>query len=139
MSYVPKHIDDFKVGDFLEFTKTVTETDVVMFAGIVNDFNPLHMDDVYAKTTMFGSRIAHGALVESYLSGVAGQLLGMGSIHVSHTMTFPAPTRIGDTITARAEVKEIIPERRRIVLYETIKNQDGVIVAEGETIGKVSK
>ena len=139
MSYVPKHIDDFKVGDFLEFTKTVTETDVVMFAGIVNDYNPLHMDEIYAKTTMFGSRIAHGALVESYLSGVTGQLLGMGSIHVSHTMSFPAPTRIGDTITARAEIKEIIPERRRVVVNETVKNQDGVIVAEGETIGKVSK
>ena len=139
MSYIPKHIDDFKVGDFNEFTKTITETDVVMFAGIVNDFNPLHMDETYAKTTMFGTRIAHGALVESYLSGVTGQLLGMGSIHVSHTMGFPAPTRIGDTITARAEIKEIIYDRRRVVVHQTCTNQDGVIVAEGETIGKVAK
>ena len=127
-SYYPKHIGDFKIGDSNSFTKTVTETDIVLFAGLVNDFNPLHMDSAYAATTPFQGRIAHGAFVESLTSGVAGSLLGMGAVHISHTMRFPAPTRFGDTITAKAEVVDIELERRRVTLKITCTNQDGVLV-----------
>jgi 3-hydroxybutyryl-CoA dehydratase len=139
MAYVPKKLADFKIGDHESFTKTITEADVILFAGITGDFNPLHMNEEYAKNTPFKGRIVHGAYVESLTGTVAAQILGMGAIHVSHTMRFPAPTKIGDTVTATLEVIDLVAEKNRVILKCTCTNQHGAVVAEGETIGKIPR
>ncbi|MDR3270310.1 MAG: MaoC family dehydratase [Peptococcaceae bacterium] len=137
MNYAAKKFADFNLGDTSSFTKTITETDVVMFAGISGDMNPLHMDDEYAKTTQFKSRIAHGALVASLLGPAGASFFGCESVYMAHTQRFLAPVRIGDTITATVEVKEMIPEKKRIKTYSTCTNQHGALVVAGESLIKI--
>ena len=107
-----KTIDEMNVGDAAEMAKTVTETDVYLFAGITGDFNPAHVNEAYAKDTFFKGRIAHGMLSAGFISAVfAMKLPGPGAIYLSQFMEFKAPVRIGDTVTARVEVKEKITEK----------------------------
>ena len=125
-------IKEIRVGDAAEFAKTVTETDIVMFAGITGDLNPAHVDQVWAEKTMFKGRIAHGMLSGGLISAVLGmQLPGPGSIYLSQELKFLAPVHIGDTITARAEVVEIIEGKNRVLIKTTCRNQDETVVVDG--------
>ena len=128
-----KSIDQIKVGDTAEFAKTVTETDIYLYAGITGDFNPAHVNEVYAKSTFFKTRIAHGMLTAGFISAIiANQLPGPGTIYLKQDLSFLAPVHIGDTITGRVEVLELIPEKNRVRIKTTCSNQDGVIVISGE-------
>lgn len=127
-----KMISELKVGDTAEFTKTVTETDIALFAGITGDQNPVHMNEEWAKKTRFGGRIAHGMLAAGLLSGVVGMHLpGPGTIYVSQEIRFLAPIRIGDTITSQVTVEELLQDKNRARLKTQCLNQNGVIVVDG--------
>ena len=128
-------IHDLEVGQAAEFTKTISEADVYGFAGITGDFNPVHVDQVAAEASRFGGRIAHGMLTAALISTVIGMKLpGPGCIYMSQSLRFNAPVRFGDTITARAEVADINTEKNRITLATKCLNQDGDVVAEGESL-----
>ncbi|NNK13282.1 MAG: MaoC family dehydratase [Desulfofustis sp.] len=130
-----KTIDELKVGDQASFSKTISESDVYLYAGITGDFNPAHIDEVYAQTTAFKTRIAHGMLTAGLISTLLGtQLPGPGSIYMSQSLKFVAPVTIGDTITATVEVIDIITEKKRVLLKTTCTNQEGTIVVDGEAL-----
>ena len=130
-----KSISELKVGDKAEFSKTISESDVYLYAGITGDFNPAHVDEEYARNTFFEGRIAHGMLTAGFISTVlANQLPGPGTIYVSQELRFLAPVRMGDTLTARAEVVEIIPDKNKVRLKTTCVIQDGTMVLEGEAV-----
>ena len=127
-----KTIDMLKVGDAAEFAKTVTETDIYLYAGITGDFNPAHVNEQYARNTFFKTRIAHGMLTAGFISAIiANQLPGPGTIYLNQNLSFLAPVRIGDTITGRVEVLELM-EKNRVRLKTTCTNQEGVVVLSGE-------
>lgn len=130
-----KTIDELKVGDKASFTKTMSESDVYLFAGISGDLNPAHINQVESEKTMFKGRICHGILVSSLISTVLGMYLpGPGTIYLSQDLKFVAPVRIGDTVTATAEVVEKNEKRNRVTLKTTVVNQDGVAVIEGQAL-----
>jgi 3-hydroxybutyryl-CoA dehydratase len=127
-------IEDMKIGMSAETTKTITDADIVLFAGVSTDFNAVHMDEEYARTTPFGSRIAHGMLSASLLSSVLGnQLPGPGVVYLSQSLRFRAPVRIGDTVHARVTVKEVLSEKCRVVL-DTVCTVQGKVVIDGEAM-----
>lgn len=127
--------EEIAVGMRAELTKTVTETDVVLYAGITGDMNPAHLDETWASRSRFGGRIAHGMLTAGFLSAVmAMKLPGPGTIYLSQSLRFTKPVRIGDTVTARVEVLEVIPAKRRVRLATTCSNQAGDTVLEGEAV-----
>lgn len=124
----------YQVGDKASFTKTITETDVYLFAGVTGDLNPAHVNESWAKNTKFGGRIAHGMLSGGLISAVLGmQLPGPGTIYMGQTLKFTAPVHIGDTVTAEAEVVEII-DGKRLRLRTTATTQDGTLVVDGEAL-----
>jgi 3-hydroxybutyryl-CoA dehydratase len=132
---IGKTIDELSVGDAAEFAKTISETDVYLFAGITGDLNPAHINQAASEKTFFKGRIAHGMLSAGLISAVLGmQLPGPGSIYLSQDLRFKAPVKIGDTITARVEVVELMKEKKRVKLSTTCTNQDGTIVLEGEAL-----
>jgi 3-hydroxybutyryl-CoA dehydratase len=115
--------------------KTVTETDIALFAGVTGDFNPVHIDAVEAGKSRFGERIAHGMLSAGFISAVLGtRLPGAGSIYLSQSLRFTKPVRIGDTVTTRVEVVEVIAPKRRLRLATVCRNQNGETVVEGEAV-----
>jgi 3-hydroxybutyryl-CoA dehydratase len=127
-----KSIDELKVGDSAQFSKTITETDINDFAKLTGDFNPVHLDQAYAEKTIFKGRIAHGLLSVGLLSSILGNILpGHGTIYLSQEVKFLAPVRIEDTITARVEVIELVQEKNRAKFRTTCINQDGKIVVDG--------
>ncbi len=129
MSY---EINDLHVGQSAEFTKTISESDVYLFAGITGDHNPMHVNDIYAKQSRFKGRICHGMLSSSLISTVIGtKLPGNGSIYVKQRLMFKAPVLFGDTITAKVEVDEIDLEKNRVQLRTYCVNQDGIVVTDG--------
>ncbi|VEF48137.1 maoC family protein [Bacillus freudenreichii] len=131
---------DFGVGQKAQFSRTITESDLVQFAGLSGDFNPIHVDRQYAEGTFFGERISHGLLTASFLSRLLGmQLPGPGSVYVSQTLKFTKPVYIGDTITAKAEIIEVNNNRRLVTLRTTCLNQHGSVVLDGEGIMKLPK
>lgn len=133
-------LDELRVGDAAEMAKTVTEADIVLFAGITGDFNPVHVDAVAAERSMFGGRVAHGMLSAGFISAVLGMRLpGPGSVYLSQSLRFTKPVRIGDTVTARVEVREIIAAKRRVRLATTCRNQNGEVVVEGEAVVMVER
>ena len=110
-------LEDLKVGQQAMFGRTVTDADIVAFAGVSGDTNPIHLHDGFARTTRFGQRIAHGMLSGSYISTVIGtKLPGPGAVYISQTMNFMAPVIAGDTITAVATITAIDDKRRRVTL-----------------------
>ncbi|MEM1400612.1 MAG: MaoC family dehydratase [Pseudomonadota bacterium] len=114
--------------------RTVTDAEIVLFSGITGDTNPIHLNQDYAASTMFKGRIAHGMLTGGLISAVLGtRLPGPGSIYVSQSMKFRAPVRIGDTVTARVTVAEIIPEKSRVRVV-TQCFVDDTMVVDGEAI-----
>ncbi|TWT05137.1 MaoC family dehydratase [Reyranella sp. CPCC 100927] len=128
------YLEDLKVGMSAVFGKTVSEADIVAFAGVSGDTNPIHLHDGFAKTTRFGQRIAHGMLGGSFISTVIGtKLPGPGSLYVSQTLNFRAPVKIGDTVTARVEIVDIDATRRRVRLKTECHCGDTVVI-DGEAV-----
>lgn len=133
-------LDQLTIGDAAESRKTISESDVYLFAGVTGDFNPLHVDAEYAKTTPFGARVAHGPLTFSLCAGLLGtELPGLGTVAVSNQITYEAPVFIGDTIAVRVEVAELDPERNRATMAVTWRNQKGTQVASGSMVVKPPK
>ncbi|GHU67458.1 (R)-specific enoyl-CoA hydratase [Clostridia bacterium] len=126
--------DEINIGDSASFEKTISETDVYGFAGITGDFNPAHVNQVYAEASKFGKRIAHGMLSGSLFSTVFGtRFPGEGSIYLSQSLNFTAPVFIGDTVKATVTVIEKLEKGR--VKFETVATkQDGTVVIRGEAL-----
>ena len=130
-----KCYDEIKIGEEAAFSKTITETDVYLFAGISGDFNPLHVNEAYAATTPFKTRIAHGALPQGLIAPVLGMKLpGLGTILVEIRCRFKAPVFFGDTVTAKARVIEKMASKKWIKLALLWTNQREETVAEGEAV-----
>ncbi len=126
-------INELFVGQFSEFEKSFTESDVLAFAKITGDFNPAHLDYDYAKDTIFKDRIVHGMLVGSLFSGLLGtKLPGLGSIYTFQSLKFTKPVYLNETIKARVEVKEINLEKNRVILDCIAKNSKDEVVIIGE-------
>lgn len=124
--------DELQIGDSASFTKTLSETDIYLFAGITGDMNPAHVDAVSASEGMFKQRIAHGMLSASFISTVlAMKMPGPGTIYLGQDLQFRAPVFIGDTVTARVEVTEKMDARKWARLKTTVTNQDGKLVVDG--------
>lgn len=129
---IGKSINELKLGDAAEITKLITEELVNDFARVIGDFNPVHTDQAYAEKTQFKGKIAHGALSIGFLSTVLGNILpGHGTIYLSHEVKFLWPVRIGDTLTVKVEVVELIPEKNRAKFRTTCINQNGQMVVDG--------
>ena len=126
-------IEELKIGQTSSFSKTITETDVYLFAGITVDFNPAHINAQYAANTQFKERIAHGMLSASLISTILGTSLpGKGTIYLGQQVKFLSPVRLGDTITATVKVKELVKEKNRVILHTFCANQEGDLVVDGE-------
>ena len=122
------------LGKTAHFSKTLSETDLYLYAGITGDLNPVHVDEEYAKKTKFKKRIAHGLLTASYICMPLGMYLpGPGTIQISQFLEFLKPVYIGDTISVNLEVTEIL-EKGRIKIRTLLKNQDSEIVLDGFAI-----
>jgi len=125
-------INQLKIGDRESFQKTISETDVYLYAGITGDLNPVHVNEEFAGSTMFKTRIAHGMLTAGLISTILGtKLPGPGTVYLAQELKFTAPVKIGDTIKAEAEVTEIDREKNRIKLKTTCTNQSGNTVLAG--------
>lgn len=130
-----KTIYEINIGDKAYFEKTITETDIYLFAGVTGDLNPAHVNQIEAEKTIFKGRIAHGMLVAGLISTVLGMYLpGPGTIYLGQELKFLAPVKIGDTIKAEVEVVEKIEEKNRIKLKTTCYNQENKIVIDGYAI-----
>ena len=125
-------ICEMKVGDTASVSKTISESDVYLFAGITGDHNPAHVNEESASRTMFGKRIAHGILSAGFISAVlAMKLPGPGTIYLGQELKFTKPVRFGDTVTATATVSEIIAEKNIVKLETICTNQNGDVVIKG--------
>jgi 3-hydroxybutyryl-CoA dehydratase len=126
---------NLKVGDTASLSKEITDVDIRAFAELSGDFNPIHLDDEFARTTRFGRRIAHGMLGASLISTVLGtKLPGEGTIYLSQTLQFLAPVFPGDTVTAKVVVTKI-KEGKPIITLETVcENQRGETLIQGEAV-----
>jgi 3-hydroxybutyryl-CoA dehydratase len=132
---IGKTIDQLKIGDTAEFGKTISESDIYLYAGVTGDFNPAHLNEVYAKKTYFKTRIAQGMLTAGFISGLLGvSLPGPGTIYIRQELDFLAPVHIGDTITARVEIIDILNQKNRVTVRTTCVNQDGTMVLDGRAI-----
>ena len=130
-----KTYEELELGQEASFSKTITETDVYLFAGISGDFNPVHVNEEYARQTPFKTRIAHGAIPQSLIANVLGtKLPGLGTVAVEIHCRYKAPTFFGDTVTAKAKVTEKIQEKRWVRLALEWTNQRGETVATGEAV-----
>ncbi len=122
--------EDIKVGMSAAFAKTITEADILLFAGVSGDTNPVHINQTFAEKSRFGGRIAHGMLSASLISTVLGtKLPGPGCIYLSQTLKFVAPVRIGDTVEARVTVDQVIEEKRRFIIKTECRVGDTVVVS----------
>jgi 3-hydroxybutyryl-CoA dehydratase len=129
--------EDLALGMSASITRTMTDEDIRKFAQATGDANPIHLDEDFARTSMFKTRIAHGMLTASHISSVfATRLPGAGCIYVSQEFRFKAPVRIGDHVTARVEVAGFVPEKK-FVLFKTHCLVEARVVVEGEAVLKV--
>jgi 3-hydroxybutyryl-CoA dehydratase len=122
-------LEDLAVGMTAAYARTVTEADIVMFAGVSGDTNPVHVNQEYARSTVFKGPIAHGMLTASFISTVLGtKLPGPGCIYLSQDLRFRAPVHIGDTVRAEVKVSEIVAEKKRVVLTTRCTVGDKVVL-----------
>lgn len=130
-----------KIGDSAEFSKTISESDVYMFAGITGDFNPIHVNSEYAKNSIFSNRIVHGMLTSSLISTILGtKMPGEGTIFLEQNVKFKKPVYIGDTVRAEIVLSEVINYEKGIIKFEDkIINHDKQVVIEGYSIVKIDK
>jgi 3-hydroxybutyryl-CoA dehydratase len=127
-----KYVDEITDGMTAVFSKTVTEADIVLFAGVTGDTNPVHLDEEFAKPTLFKGRIAHGMLTAGFISAVFGtKLPGPGCIYLSQSLKFKAPVRIGDTVVARVTATAIDREKGRVT-FATTAHVGSTLVMDGE-------
>lgn len=135
------HMDCYEIGDTADFAKTVTEYDVYAFAGIVGDFYGVHLNEEYARTTRFKKRIAQGTLSVGFLSTVMGYMAtkapNPGAVSYRYDITFDAPVYLGDTVMAKLTLREKDEERDTCIFTATVTNQNGTVVALGDTYLKV--
>lgn len=130
-----KFINELRRGDQAELSKTISESDIYLYAGITGDFNPAHVNQVYAGKTFFKSRVAHGLLSAGFISAVIGTILpGPGTIYLKQELKFIAPVYIGDTITASVEVIEVNVAKNRVLMKTICKNQKDELVIEGQAL-----
>ena len=126
------YLEDLELGMSASFAKTVTEADIVIFAGLSGDMNPVHISEEFAEQTMFKGRIAHGILSAAFISAAFGtKLPGPGCIYLSQNLRFRAPVKVGDTVTAKVTVKAMNLERRRVT-FDTTCTVGGRVVVDGE-------
>jgi 3-hydroxybutyryl-CoA dehydratase len=131
-------IEDISVGMSAEICKTITDADIILFAGVSMDMNAVHMDEEFGRTTPFGGRIAHGMLSASLISAVLGSRLpGPGTIYMNQSLRFRGPVRPGDTVHARVTVKEVIAEKSRVVV-DTVCTVGDKVVIDGEAMVMVT-
>ena len=124
---------DIAIGDTASFSKTITEHDVYAFAGLSGNFNPVHVDEEFARNTRFKGRIAHGLLAAGLISTVIGTALpGANAIYLAQELVFKSPVMLGDTLTALVEVVAKIEAKKRIIFKTSVTNQNGVVVIEGK-------
>ena len=128
------YFEDLSVGMTDLYAKTVTDADITLFAGISGDTNPVHLDDEFAKSSRFGQRIAHGMLSASYISTVLGtRLPGPGCIYLGQQLRFMNPVKVGDTVTARVTVEELMTEKKRARLSTRCSVGDTLVI-DGEAL-----
>jgi 3-hydroxybutyryl-CoA dehydratase len=123
--------EHIQVGERASASRTITEADIDSFAELSGDYNPIHVDDEYAKCTRWGGCIAHGMLVAGLVAQTLSELGGEGAVHTSQEVSFRAPVRIGDTVTVTSEVTGKVEEKRRLLIVSTWTNQDGETVIRG--------
>jgi 3-hydroxybutyryl-CoA dehydratase len=123
-----------KVGDKESVTKKITSEVIFAFADVSEDRNPLHLDDNFAKTTQFGQRIAHGMISAGLLSAAHTKYPGDGAVYMSQTLKFRRPVYIDDTLTAWTELKEKVDDKKRLITKDSVVNQKGEVVVEGEAM-----
>ena len=127
-------VEDLRVGMSASFAKTITEADLVLFAGVSGDNNAMHVNEEFAAATAFGGRIAHGMLTASVISAaIANKMPGPGTIYLGQNLRFRAPVRPGETVHATVTVTEIVADRRRVTL-STISRVGGKVVVEGDAL-----
>ena len=128
------YFEDLELGMEATFEKTVQEADIAAVAEVSGDRNPVHLDREYAATTIFKEPIAHGLLTASYISTVFGmEMPGPGAIYVSQTLNFKAPVRIGDTVTAKVVVVDLVPAKKR-ARFDCTCSVNGKVVLDGEAM-----
>ncbi len=126
---------EFSVGQSAAQSHPVSSADVVLFAAVTGDLNPVHVDDAYAASSRFGSRIVHGMLTMGYVSGLLARTLpGPGAIILSHSVRFLRPVHVGEVVTVRVEVVEIMTAKRRLRLSTTCRNVAGDLLSDGEAL-----
>lgn len=126
---------ELKVGATVSWARTITQADIEAFAVLTGDYNPLHLDETFARNTRFGRPVAHGMLVASLISAVLGQLLpGPGTIYLSQSLQFLRPVYPGDTVTAIVEVIHIREDKPVVTLATRCINQNGEEVLRGEAV-----
>jgi len=132
MIMIGKTIDQLNPGDSAEFSKTISESDIYLYAGITGDLNPVHINESYARTTFVKTRICHGMLSAGLFSTVLGSILpGPGTIYLRQEVNFLAPVKIGDTLTALVEVIEKDENKNRVRMKTSCLNQNGISVMDG--------
>jgi 3-hydroxybutyryl-CoA dehydratase len=128
------------IGTQASLSRTITEDDILLFALVSGDHNPIHLDAEYAEKSLFGKRIAHGFLIGSLISAVLGNdMPGPGTIYLGQTLKFLAPIHIGDTVTVTVKVVAIREDKRILTLHTDCTNQDGTLVLSGEATVKYTK
>ncbi len=128
------YLEDLEIGMSASFSKTVTDADIVMFAGVSGDTNPVHISEEFAEQTMFKGRIAHGILSAGFISAAFGtKLPGPGCIYLSQNLRFKAPVKVGDTVTARVTIREMDVERRRVT-FDTVCTVRERVVVDGDAL-----
>ena len=133
------YFEDLSVGQTAAMTRAVSEADIAAFAAVSGDNNPVHLDEVFAQTTMFKGRIAHGMLSAAYISAVIGtQLPGPGAIYLSQSMKFRRPVRIGDEVVTTVTITALDVERGHAT-FATVCQVNGKAVVEGEALIMVPK
>jgi 3-hydroxybutyryl-CoA dehydratase len=133
------YLEDLSVGQSAQMSRVVTEETISKFAEISGDTNPVHLNEDYAKTTLFKGRIAHGMLAASYISAIFGtQLPGPGAIFVSESLRFKAPVRIGDEVVASVTIRDINMEKRRVT-FDCACTVNGKVVMDGEALIMVDR
>jgi 3-hydroxybutyryl-CoA dehydratase len=133
--------DPIPLGHSERFTKTVGEADVYLFAGITGDFSPIHVDEEFCRTTRYGGRLAHGALLVGFVSTVMGKMTDRlpppGGVSYKYEVRFRGPVRLGDTVTTELTLAETRPERRELIFAARATNQRGETVLDGRTVLKL--
>ncbi len=128
------YFEDLREGMRYVYAKTITDADVMSFAGISGDTNPIHLNHEFASETMFEGQVVHGMLTASFISTVIGtKLPGPGCVYISQNLRFKAPVKVGDTVTATCTVTRLIPEKRLIEM-DTVCSVGGEVVLDGQAM-----